>query len=35
MSPVADLESLGLRSVTRLAISPTGDRIALVARQTP
>jgi hypothetical protein len=31
MTPVADLELLGLRSVTRLAISPKGDRIALVA----
>ena len=31
MSPVADFERLGLRSVTRLALSPTGDRIALVA----
>lgn len=31
MTPVADLERLGLRSVTRLAISPKADRIALVA----
>jgi len=31
MGPVADLERLGLRSVTRLAVSPNGDRIALVA----
>jgi hypothetical protein len=30
---VADLASLGLRNVTRLAVSPTGDRIALVAAQ--
>lgn len=28
---VADLESLGLRNVTRLAVNPSGDRIALVA----
>jgi WD40-like Beta Propeller Repeat len=33
MRPVADLQ-LGLRAITRLAISPKGDRIALVA-QTP
>ena len=32
MSPVAGLDGLGLPSVTRLAISPKGDRIALVAR---
>jgi dipeptidyl aminopeptidase/acylaminoacyl peptidase len=31
MKPIADLEVLGLRGVTRLAISPNGDRIALVA----
>jgi hypothetical protein len=31
--PVADLTSLGLRNVTRLAVSPKGDRIALVAAQ--
>jgi len=30
---VADLASLGLRNVTRLAVSPKGDRIALVAAQ--
>ncbi|MEO8075293.1 MAG: hypothetical protein ABI818_03125 [Acidobacteriota bacterium] len=29
---VADLEALGLRDVTRLAISPAGDRLALVGR---
>jgi dipeptidyl aminopeptidase/acylaminoacyl peptidase len=29
---VADLESLGLRSVTRLSLSPKGDRIAIVAQ---
>jgi hypothetical protein len=29
--PVADLASLGLRNVSRLAMSPKGDRIALVA----
>ena len=28
---VADLPALGLRSVTRLAVSPKGDRIAIVA----
>jgi dipeptidyl aminopeptidase/acylaminoacyl peptidase len=28
---VVDLDALGLRSVTRLAISPKGDRIAIVA----
>jgi hypothetical protein len=35
MSAVADLESLGLRYVTRLAVSPKGDRIALVAAGSP
>jgi hypothetical protein len=30
--PVADLAALGLRSVTRLAISSRGDRIAIVAQ---
>jgi dipeptidyl aminopeptidase/acylaminoacyl peptidase len=30
---VADLGALGLRGVTRLAVSPKGDRIALVAQQ--
>jgi WD40-like Beta Propeller Repeat len=34
MREMADLAPLGLRAVTRLAISPKGDRIALVA-QTP
>jgi hypothetical protein len=29
---VADLEPLGLRGVTRLAVSPSGDRIAFVAQ---
>lgn len=29
---VADLAALGLRSVTRLAVSPAGDRIAIVAQ---
>ena len=29
---VADLHALGLRNVTRLAISPKGDRIAIVAQ---
>jgi len=33
MSAVADLTPLGLRAVTRLAISPKGDRIALVAQK--
>jgi hypothetical protein len=28
---VADLNALGLRNVTRLAVSPGGDRIAIVA----
>jgi hypothetical protein len=30
--PVADLAALGLRDATRLAVSPSGDRLALVAR---
>lgn len=30
--PVADLGALGLKGVTRLAVSPSGDRLALVAR---
>ena len=29
--PVADLNAFGLRNVTRLAVSPRGDRIAIVA----
>ena len=29
---VADLDSLGLRGVSRLAVSPAGDRLALVAQ---
>jgi hypothetical protein len=33
MTAVADLTPLGVRTVTRLAISPKGDRIALVAQQ--
>jgi Tol biopolymer transport system component len=33
MMPVADLAPLGVRTVTRLAISPKGDRIALVAQK--
>jgi hypothetical protein len=33
MSAVADLAPLGVRTVTRLAISPKGDRIALVAQK--
>ena len=28
---VANLEAFGLRDVTRLAVSPKGDRIAIVA----
>ena len=32
MRPVGDLAPLGLQAVTRLAISPKGDRIALVAQ---
>jgi hypothetical protein len=30
LKPVADLEALGLRAITRIAVSPKGDRIALV-----
>lgn len=30
-APVADLAAFGLRDVTRLAVSPQGDRIAIVA----
>lgn len=30
--PVADLGTLGLKGVTRLALSPAGDRLALVAK---
>jgi hypothetical protein len=33
LKPVADLDSLGLRGVTRLAISPKGDRLAIVAQK--
>jgi hypothetical protein len=29
--PVADLAALGLRGTSRLAVSPHGDRLALVA----
>ena len=29
---IADLDALGLRGVTRLAVSPAGDRIAIVAQ---
>jgi hypothetical protein len=29
---VADLEGFGLREVSRLAVSPKGDRLAIVAR---
>jgi dipeptidyl aminopeptidase/acylaminoacyl peptidase len=32
MSPAADLSPLGMRAVTRLAISPKGDRIAFVGQ---
>jgi hypothetical protein len=32
MTAGADLDALGLRGVTRLAVSPRGDRIALVAQ---
>jgi len=32
MRPVADLAALGLAGVSRIAVSPSGDRIALVAR---
>jgi hypothetical protein len=31
LTEVAALDSLGLRSVTRLALNPKGDRIAIVA----
>lgn len=31
LAPVADLSALGLQAVTRLAVSPKGDRIAIVA----
>jgi WD40 repeat protein len=31
--PVADLRSLGLQGVSRLAVNPAGDRLALVAQQ--
>ena len=30
-TPIADLGAMGLRNVTRLAVSPKGDRIAIVA----
>ena len=33
--PLASLASLGMHGVTRLAVSPTGDRIAIVAAATP
>lgn len=32
LAVVADLESAGLRGVTRLAVSPAGDRLAIVAQ---
>jgi hypothetical protein len=32
LRPVADLEALGLRTATRLAISPQGDRLAIVSQ---
>jgi hypothetical protein len=32
MRPVADLSALGLSGATRMAVSPSGDRIAIVAR---
>jgi hypothetical protein len=32
LAPVANLAPLGLRGVTRLAVSPRGDRIAIVAQ---
>lgn len=32
LAAVADLESAGLRGATRLAVSPAGDRIAIVAQ---
>ena len=33
MTPVVDLAALGLKAVTRLAISPKGDRIAFVVQE--
>jgi Tol biopolymer transport system component len=32
LKPIADLDALGLRGVTRLAVSPKGDRLAVVAQ---
>lgn len=32
---VADFSRVGLRNITRIAVSPKGDRIAVVARQDP
>ena len=29
---VADFSSLGLKTITRIAVSPKGDRVAFVAR---
>jgi hypothetical protein len=34
-SRLADLDALGLNGVSRMAVSPNGDRIALVANQKP
>ena len=34
-SRLANLASLGMHGVTRLAVSPKGDRIAIVAIATP
>jgi dipeptidyl aminopeptidase/acylaminoacyl peptidase len=31
--PVVDLSAVGIRGITRLAVSPTGDRIAVVGRR--
>jgi hypothetical protein len=30
---IADFSSAGLKNITRIAVSPKGDRIALVARR--
>jgi hypothetical protein len=32
---VADLSAVGLHGVSRLAVSPAGDRIAIVTQGTP
>ena len=32
---VADLTEQGLRGISRIAVSPAGDRLALVGERTP